>query len=92
MAGTIEETIQQLIVERLMLPIRPAEILVDVPLFGSSNSGGLELDSLSSLELVAAISEKYDLPLDDVEPADLYSVASITDYLKRHGAREMVLD
>jgi acyl carrier protein len=92
MAGSIEGTIQQLIVERLMLPIRPADIVADAPLFGSSDAGGLELDSLSSLELIAAISEKYDLPLDDVEPADLHSVASIAAYLKRHGAKETVLD
>lgn len=85
MQGTIEGTIQQLIVERLMLPIQPEAIAVDAPLFGSSSQGGLELDSLSSLEIIAAVAEKFDLPLDDVEPADLHSVASITGYLKRHG-------
>ena len=92
MADTIESTIQQIIVERLMLPIRPADIAVDAALFGSTASGGLELDSLSSLELIAALSEKYDLPLDDVEPADLYSVTSIAAYLRRHNTKESVLD
>jgi acyl carrier protein len=92
MATSIEGVIQQLIVERLMLPLSPADVCVDAPLFGSSSSGGLELDSLSSLEVIAAVSEKFDLPLDDVEPADLHSVASITGYLRRHGAPEVVVD
>ncbi len=89
MTGGIEGTIQELIVERLMLPTPPAEIAVDAPLFGSAASGGLELDSLSSLEIIAAISERYDLPLDDVEPADLHNIASIVGYLKRHGVQEL---
>jgi acyl carrier protein len=88
MSMNVESVIQQLIVERLMLPIRPSEIRIDAPLFGASGSGGLELDSLSSLELIAAVSQQFDLPLDDVEPADLYSVASIAAYLKRHGVKE----
>lgn len=90
MTGSIEGTLQQLIVERLLLPIRPAEIVLDAPLFGSAENGGLDLDSLSSLEVISAVSEKYDLPLDDVEPADLFSVNAIAAYLKRHGVTEMV--
>lgn len=92
MASSIAAAIQQLIVERLMLPIQPEQIAVDAPLFGSSTSGGLGLDSLSSLELIAAISEKYDLPLDDVGPSDLQNIASITEYLKRNGVEETNVD
>ena len=49
----IERTIQEIIVERLELPVSPEEIGVDAPLFWDASQGGLGLDSLSSLELLS---------------------------------------
>jgi len=81
----LETLIQNIIVERLMLPIRPEEIEPTVPLFTSDDAGGLGLDSLGALEILAGLSEHYQTNLDDIEPQDLRSVASLAAYLRRRG-------
>lgn len=79
----IESTIHQIIIERLAVP---DNIAANTPLFVPAVSGGIGLDSLASLEIVAAVSDRFQLPLDDVEAADFVSIASLADYLRRHGA------
>jgi acyl carrier protein len=79
----IESTIHQIIIERLAVS---HHIEADTPLFVPEIAGGVGLDSLASLEIIAAVSDQFQLPLDDVEAADFVSIASLADYLRRHGA------
>jgi acyl carrier protein len=81
---TVEEVIQEILVERLELPVEPAEVGVQVPLFRSVEEGGLGLDSLASLEIISALCEKYDLAFDDVEAEDFRSIATLAAYLRRN--------
>jgi acyl carrier protein len=79
----LEDQIKEIIVQRLTLSVSPADLKSDAPLFGPD---GLDLDSLSSLEILAGLADKFDLPLDDIEAGDFESVATLADYLRRHDA------
>lgn len=78
-----EDVVRRTIVESLGLQIAPESIDETAPLFGPESAGGLGLDSLSSLEILAALSDKFQSPLDDIEASDFYSVAGIAEYLRR---------
>ena len=82
---TIEDILREIIIERLMLPVSAEELPVDASLFAPNFAGGLELDSLASLEIMAAISDRFQLPLDDMETEDFASITSLANYLRRHG-------
>jgi acyl carrier protein len=58
--------IKQMLVENLMLQIKPEEIGDDQPLFGP---GGLGLDSVDALQLVVALDKNYGLKITDPEAA-----------------------
>jgi acyl carrier protein len=79
----IADVIRKTIVEALNLPVTPQSIDENAPLFGPEAVGGLALESLSSLEILAALSDKFQSPLDDIEASDFYSVTSLADYLRR---------
>jgi acyl carrier protein len=81
----LESIIRQTIVERLALPRAIKQIAIDAPLFGPKGDGGLDLDSLDSLEIMAALSDRFNLALDDVSPGDFLSISSLASYLRRHG-------
>ncbi|MEJ2008092.1 MAG: acyl carrier protein [Acidobacteriota bacterium] len=85
---SIEETIRQIIVERMTLPISPQELPLGAPLFAPASAGGMELDSLSSLEIIGGLSDRYQLPLDDIVPADLQTISTLASYLRKHGVEE----
>lgn len=63
------------IVRSLNLPISPAEIKDDAPLFGD----GLGLDSIDALELIVALEKEYDVTFPDL--ADAVKVFSSVDAL-----------
>ena len=84
----IEDILRKIIVERLALPISPEELPSDASLFAPQFDGGLELDSLASLEIMAAISDRFQMPLDDMEPTDFENITSLADYLRRHGIKD----
>ena len=83
MTERIEDVIRKTIVEALNLPIKPESVDENAPLFGPAAAGGLELESLSSLEILAALSDKFQSPLDDIETSDFLSVSALADYLRR---------
>ena len=83
----LENTIRQTIVERLGIP-RSMDIGTDAPLFGTKGEGSLALDSLDSLEILAALSDRFNLPLDDVGPGDVLSISAVASYLRRHGVAD----
>jgi len=78
----LESTIIDIITERLALP-KSASIRADTPLFTSG--GGLELDSLASLDILAGLSEKFGLAFDNIEAKDFRSVATLAEYVRDNG-------
>jgi acyl carrier protein len=86
---SLAERVTRIIVERLELEgFALANLGPDVVLFAPEGEGGAGLDSLAALEIVAALSDEFDLPFDDVEREDVMSVATLVQYLERHGATE----
>ena len=82
-----EDLVRTIMVQALELPVRPEEIDVNAPLFGPQTAGGLGLDSLSSLEILAALSNHFELPFEDVEASDFQTVSTLASYLRRQGKR-----
>jgi len=64
--AALKQDIKRLMVENLMLQIRPEEIGDDQPLFGP---GSLGLDSVDALQLVVAIDKTYGLKIANPETA-----------------------
>ncbi|AUS77266.1 acyl carrier protein [Actinoalloteichus sp. AHMU CJ021] len=72
------EAIKKMIVSRLDLPIEPAWITDDQPLFGR----GLELDSLDVLELYVAIEAEFGVALYDSDMAVFGSVSRLANSVR----------
>ena len=56
---SIEETVRQIIVERMMLPIPPQELPLEAPLFAPASAGGMGSSSdriLASISLCSGLS------------------------------------
>ncbi|HYL34631.1 MAG TPA: acyl carrier protein [Bryobacteraceae bacterium] len=82
---SLETVIVAIILERLALPIE--SIRSDTPLFASAD-GGLELDSLASLDILAGLSDRFDLPFDDIEAKDFQTVSTLAQYLRASGIKD----
>lgn len=61
----------------------PETFPLDALLFGPGEQGGLELDSIASLEIISNLSDHYGLPFDDLTRDDMMSVNSIAAYIAR---------
>lgn len=81
MSDTLRTQIKQAIVRSLRLPMQPAEIGDDMPLFGE----GLGLDSIDALELVLELERSFGVTIADEQTgaAVLRSVNSIAGYVER---------
>jgi len=81
--AALKQDIKRLMVENLMLQIRPDAISDDQPLFGP---GGLGLDSVDALQLVVAIDKTYGLKIADPEVARqiLQSVTTMSAAVAQH--------
>ncbi len=81
--AALKQDIKRLMVENLMLQIRPDEVSDDQPLFGP---GGLGLDSVDALQLVVAIDKTYGLKIADPEVARqiLQSVTTMSAAVAQH--------
>jgi acyl carrier protein len=77
--------IAAIVVARLELTVAPEAIALDAPLFAPRAAGGLELDSVAALEIIAALADEFDRPFDDIDGPDLMSVGTLAAYLQRHG-------
>ena len=80
----LESSIINVILDRLTVP--NASLRPETPLFTAAG-GGLELDSLASLDILAGLSEKFGLPCDDIEAKDFQTVATLADYLRSHNVQ-----
>jgi acyl carrier protein len=77
--------IKQLLVENLMLQLRPEDIGDDQPLFGPASLG---LDSVDALQLVVALDKQFGLKISDSEAArgilaDVNSIAAAVSSVKK---------
>ena len=80
----VAHRIAELIIERLELEDFTAD---DFPreavLFAPEFEGGLDLDSIASLEIVSALSSEYDLDFDEIDREDFMSVDTLAAYILR---------
>ncbi|MBD3289252.1 acyl carrier protein [candidate division KSB1 bacterium] len=72
--------IKKLIVERLNLQVDPDEINDNEELFG----GAMGLDSLATLEIIAALENRFDLEVSDEElTTELFtSIKTLAEYVQ----------
>ena len=74
----ISEKIKELLIENLGIE---AEVITDeIPLFGD----GIGLDSIDSLEMIAAIDKEFGVSMTGVGKEPFYNVASLTKYVAEH--------
>lgn len=78
----LKARVRQMLVENLMLQVKPEEISDDLPLFGE----GLGLDSVDALQLVVALDKNFGLKIQDPEMAKgvLRNINSIVAALEKH--------
>jgi acyl carrier protein len=78
----LKDRVRQMLVENLMLQIKPENITDDMPLF----AGGLGLDSVDALQLVVALDKTFGLKIKDPEMAKavLQSINTIATGLEQH--------
>ena len=81
MSDELKNQIKAAIVRSLKLPIKPEEIMDEVPLFGE----GLGLDSIDALELVLELERSFGVVIGDEETGGrvLRSVDSIATYIEQ---------
>ena len=79
MSACLKGQIKGLIVAALGLEVDPAEIPDDEVLFG----GGMDLDSMATLEIIAAIEDAFGITVEDDElTAELFdSVETLAAYV-----------
>ena len=80
MSDELKNQIKVAIVRSLKLPIKPEEILNEVPLFGE----GLGLDSIDILEVALVVSQRYGFQLrsDDEDNIRIFtSLASLSEHI-----------
>ena len=77
-SNELKAQIKQMLVENLMLQLRPEDIGDDQPLFGP---GSIGLDSVDALQIVVALDKQFGLKIPDSEMArgilqDVNSIAT----------------
>ena len=75
------DRIKRCIRDRLEMNLTVVRFTDDVPLFAPLPSGGLELDSLASLEIVVCLSQEFRLQLADVPREAFHSVRTLGLYI-----------
>lgn len=80
---TLKQETKQMLIENLMLQLKPEEIGDEQPLFGPNSVG---LDSVDALQIVVALDKKFGLKIQDPETAKriLHSVQSIAEAVSKH--------
>lgn len=81
--AALKHDIKQLMVENLMLQLKPEEIADGQPLFGPGSVG---LDSVDALQLVVALDKAYGLKIADSDAAKraLFSVDTMAAAVAAH--------
>jgi len=76
----ILEAIKQELVERLELEVQPEDIDDDTILFG----GGLQLDSIDSMEIIIGIQSRFDAEIPEGDIAPLRTINTLADFVEDH--------
>ncbi|MES2996948.1 MAG: phosphopantetheine-binding protein [Verrucomicrobiota bacterium] len=78
----LRQRIKEVMIEELMLGLRPEEIGDETPVFGAH---GLGLDSVDALQLVVALEKHFGLKVSDSEAAKgiLSSVATMAAEIEK---------
>lgn len=80
----IQQRIIATLIERLELEdFTEEDFPTEVLLFADEEHGGLEFDSIASLEIAAGLADEFDLDLDDIKRDDFLTVKSLTAYIAR---------
>lgn len=88
----LENEVVEIIIKRCKLTdVNADEINYDAPIFLSEDDensveGGLELDSVDALEIVAAVKGAYGVSIDPKEMGVLHSINTLTDYIRHRMA------
>lgn len=86
----LEKEVIELIIKRCKLAdIKVEDIDYDAPIFLSeddeeSAKGGLELDSVDALEIVAAVKGAYGVSIDPKKMGVLHSINTLTEYIRQN--------
>jgi len=84
---SIAVRVAEIIIEALELEdYTPEAFPTSTILFAPAEAGGLDLDSVASLEIIACLADEFDLPFDDVTREDLTSVDTLAAYIEKRGA------
>ena len=78
----LKARVRQMLVENLLLQIKPEEITDELPLFGE----GLGLDSVDALQIVVALDKTFGLKIKDAEMAKgiLKNINTIVAAIETH--------
>jgi acyl carrier protein len=76
---TLCDQLKQLLIDRLDVPMDPAWLTDDQPLFGR----GLELDSVDALELVVGIEYDFGVSITDDEIGIFGSIGRLADFIEQ---------
>ena len=84
MSDDLHDRIKKVMIEELMLQVKPEDIADDAPIFGPE---GLGLDSVDVLQLVIALEKNFGLKISegDATKEMLKSVSSIGDAIRALG-------
>jgi acyl carrier protein len=86
MARAIEDrkgvlrAIKEELVTRLELEVDPEDIDDDTFLFG----GGLQLDSIDSMEIIIGMQARFDVEIPEGEIAPLRTINTLADFIQAH--------
>lgn len=79
-----EHEVARAIIEACELEGMQAETFpMDRLLFASTVTDGFGFDSLTSLTIISELSDRFDLPFDDVLRDDMRCASTLVDYIKR---------
>jgi len=80
----VEQIIERLEIEDFTVHDFPRTTV----LFAPPQGGGLGFDSIASLEIIAGLSDEFDLPFDNMAREDFMNVDSLARYVAREQAAE----
>lgn len=78
----VNERIKRCIIERLELEVQPSDIADDAPLFAPAVAGGMDIDSLAVIEIIVALSNEFNLQLDEVPRESFQSVEALGAFVR----------
>jgi acyl carrier protein len=77
MRESIDETVAKIVAEQFELPLEKVTM-------NSQFMGDFKEDSLSMVELVLAIEERFGLEISDDDSEELKTVGDVVNYIKMH--------